>query len=287
MANYKKRVSATKKKPVSKKKTRTKKDPAFNRRVSNEPLRKQLDTLVKEANTRLKRLNDLGYDTRAVAEAQRTMVSIHRETNQLFTSKLSRMRDIQREFARVNTFLADYTSLAEGAEVFEGDMNRFFQKGMQAPKLFGGEFEGGYNSEEITYNRAKRVFDIYHRILEDAGGWERVVGIFRNPNTKIEYGSEVVINEIYDMVDQGFSTEQAILRVRNMVNRAQDMYKEMATKQSLNVDYGRLSNKADPILLMKLNDYRHMDRDLINNPPIEIHDAYGRPTKVGARKRRQ
>lgn len=285
MANRKKYQPATKKSSPKPKKSRKRKDPAYNKRVSNEPLRKQLEVLVNQANKRLERLTRMGYDTRAVAEAQRTMVSVHRETGQLFTSKLSRTRDIQREFARVNTFLSDYTSLAEGAENFNADLNRFFKKGMDAPRLFGGQFEDGYNSAEITYNRAQKVFDIYRRVLEVAGGWERVVGIFRNPNTKVEYGSDVLINEIYDMVDQGFNTEDTIFRAWQMVDAAQNMYDEMATKQASNVDYGRVSTKIDPLLMEKLNNYRKMDRNTVNTHPDDIITRYNmQPIKRGHRR---
>lgn len=204
--------------------------------------RAQLDVLVKEANSRIARLSKMKkVQSRALDEARRT-VPESRKSSEIFTSNLRTEKQINRELSRVMAFLGDYTSLARGAENFTNDLT--------SAGLFGGQYRAnggpGY-SDEVDPVIGEKVFDIYHRVLEVEGGWSRVMAYFKaNSGGLVEYGSENLINAIYDMVSNfGTSdkaTEKIINRASSMIEDMISVYQEMATKQRSGVDYGFLGN---------------------------------------------
>lgn len=230
----------------SKKKGKTK---ASKRVRPLDPLREQLQVLVAEANKRANKLIDNGYESRALEEAKRTLSPSRRaENDTLFKSNLRDKRQINREFARVNAFLNDFTSLSRGAEMYKKTISN-------AASLFGGQWveKTGerYNTDVVSAEDAARVFDIYNRVIEQGGGWERVVGFFRDPNTKIAFGSDVLIAQIYDMVVQNdvtshvFSDEEIMTRAMMLVNQAEKQYDKMAMLQRTNKDYGKIGSDDD------------------------------------------
>ena len=205
--------------------------------------RQQLDILVKEANSRVDRLANMKrVQSRALDEARRT-VPESRKSDDLFTSELRTEAQIKRELSRVMAFLGDYTSLARGAEDFTEDLT--------SAGLFGGQYRAnggpGYDDSVVDPEVGDKVFDIYHRVLEVEGGWSRVMGYFKaNSGGLVEYGSENLINAIYDMVSNfGTSdraTEKIINRATKMIDNMINSYKDMAVLQRSGVDYGFLGN---------------------------------------------
>lgn len=221
-------------KATARKKARTgRKTTSTKRAGSNASLRAELKIMVDEANRRLNSILKYGSQSRALDEAMRTRVKAHKDSGDLFRADFSRTRELNREFARVNAFLSDYTSFARGAEDWTEHLT--FD--------FGGQYSKGYDTSSIHHKRAERVFDLYHRIIEYAGGWDRAVGMFKKGDTKLEYGSDVLINMLYEMTVHGYDNEDILSRAWTMLDAQMDLYKELAEKMRNNVDYGPI-NKA-------------------------------------------
>lgn len=205
--------------------------------------RAQLQVLVDEANARVDRLAGMKrVESRALEEARRT-VPESRKSDNLFTADLRTEGQINRELSRVMTFLGDYTSLARGAENFT--------ENLISAGLFGGQYRAnggsGYNEDVVDPEVGDKVFDIYHRVLEVEGGWSRVMGYFKaNSGGLVEYGSENLINAIYDMVENFGTSDKAtgkiIKRATKMIDDMVQSYQEMATRQRSGVDYGFLGS---------------------------------------------
>lgn len=212
---------------------------------SLDPLRAQLEVLVKEANKRVKKLSDRGLGSRALLEAQRSFkrMSSRDESEGLFKSDLKTRRQINREFARVHEFLNDYTSTIQGARN-DRDIKMDHLKGAFGAQ-YKEEYGVNYDKSRINDEKAKLAFVIYRRVLERVGGWERAVGVFQGKESLIGYGSEVLITNIYDMVDQGISTANILNLGESMVNAAIKNYETMAEKMISNYDYGIIIDDED------------------------------------------
>ena len=227
-----------------------------------DPLREQLNVLVQQANERVQQLVDRGIQSRALEEAKRSLKRMPTRVDDeqmgvIFRSDLSNRAQINRELARVHSFLNDYTSTSSGAYDFESKLKKY--KG-----AFGGEWEAEYGKRyditRIEEEKAKLAFDIYRRVIERAGGWERAVGIFQGKESLIGYGSENLIIAIYDMVDNisvgktigdTFISDETDRR-DFIVNRGFDIidagikaYNEMASKQVADFDYGIVFDDED------------------------------------------
>lgn len=208
------------------------------KRVSLDPLREQLAVLVDQANQRVRELRFLGLGSRALEEANRTQKrKPTRYSDDLpFRADLKRRRDINIEFARVHEFLNDYTSTVEGAGNFENDISRL--RGQ-----FGANWntEGtgkNYNTEIIDDETAKKAFEIYRKVIEAAGGWERAVGMLKGKESLIGYGSENLIVNIYDMVENNEDEGDIMTIALRIVDEGIEAYNEMARRQRANYDYG-------------------------------------------------
>lgn len=223
------------------------------------PVREKLAVLTAEANARANALIASGTESRALYEAQRTLLPSHAEKyGELFTANLPRSRDINRELARVQAFLTDYTSMIGGAKDFSDGLTH---------ELFGGQFraDGGYgaNPQYVTKQQADLVFEIYHKALEAKGGWERVIGYLRAYNTGlVDYGSEQIINAIYDMTEgikeENIAEEYGLQSVTPddyrdaLINKAEDLiqsmmdqYEAISELQRKSEEYGILEPDAD------------------------------------------
>lgn len=227
-------------------------------RKSLGPLRLKLKALVDEANKRIQALFSAGSHSKALEEATRTQLKSRRSHDTLFEWDLPRTRDINREFARVQAFLSDYTSTPLGSEAFG--------KGMQRG-LFGGQFrkDGGYGADptQIDKETAERVFDIYHKAIDTKGGWERVMGYLKASHTGlVDYGSEELINAIYDMFEQGTMEEASIAlgrvavdsedydsyiqaKAELLIQEMIDSYDRISEMERAGVDYGLLESATE------------------------------------------
>lgn len=222
-------------------------------RAKRRPLdkaREKLGVLVEQANRIYMRQQERGEISIGMLEAQRTRVKVHQETGQMFTADLKRTRDINRELGRVMTFLTSYNQIYGG--VNPDDISH-------ETGLFGAQWRGdggkGYDESRVSKEDADMVFDIYHRVIEAGGGWERVIGYFRlmNPGI-IDYGSENLINSIYDMVqNKDFlnigpddSVEgEIIARSLDMINTMRDTYETLAELQRSGNDYGSIMTEKE------------------------------------------
>ena len=223
----------------------SKKKSNYKKPHSLDPLREQLQVLVDEANARVKELQDAKLQSKALDEAIRSRLKSWGEDYPMFRADLPRTRDIKRELSRAQAFLTDYTSTVEGAKAFSGGLTH--ESG-----LFGGQWRkvgmDGYNEDVVSKEDADLTFSVYHRAVEMAGGWERVIGYFRaNNNGLIDYGSEQLINMIYDMVlnqreaDEGVLLEQTYNYIEDMIH----LYEDLSAKQRAGVDYGELVEDPD------------------------------------------
>ena len=225
------------------------------------PLRAELNVLTSQANALVAELRASGYaeDSRALAEAERTAIRFHTE-DQLFTANLPRSRDIGRELARVREFLTDTTSTVEGTQRELYGLNQ---------SLFGGQYraDGGYgaNPAFVTKEQAERVYEVYKKALETQGGYQRVMGWLRAKyNGLQDYGSENIINAIYNMVTNtsdnaiaaampdwksrgGITEEDRIdywaLKASDMISDMIEEAQRISDLQQMGLDYGILPSK--------------------------------------------
>lgn len=199
---------------------------------SLDPLREQLRVLVNQAN---KRANDIliaGKPSRAMEEARRSWSRLRSraEDDELFKSELKTRKQINREFARVHAFLNDYTSTLTGAEDLLTDMTRL--EGSWKEGVF--KDNSGVRDEDIS----SKTFEIYRKVVEAAGGWERAVGLIQGKEGLIGYGSENLINNIYDMVENNYDEEEIMVIALEQVEAGIAAYEEMSSKQVADYDYG-------------------------------------------------
>lgn len=207
-------------------------------RPTLQPLRDELEVLVNQANERAKLLIENEKPSRALLEAQRSWANIPSRANDdvLFRSDLKTRRQIDREFARVHEFLNDYTSTWEGARKLEtnlSDLSGSFGANWNMSGL--GE---NYNTEIIDEEKAKKAFSIYRKVLEAAGGWERAVGFIKGKESLIGYGSENLINNIYDMVENEYNEDDIMTIALEQVESGIQAYEEMSKRQVADYDYG-------------------------------------------------
>ena len=207
-------------------------------KISLNPLREQLKILVDTANERVDMLLNSGVESRALYEAQRTLKIQTSRTgdDMLFRSDLKTRKQINREFQRVHTFLNDMTSTSQGAENFGTDLARL-------TGAFGGQWKEStgenYDTSRVDKETATRTFDLYRRVIERAGGWERAVGLFQGKESLVGYGSENLIIAIYDMVENSQYKDEAIIdRAADLVEQGIKDYQQMAEKQVKDYDYG-------------------------------------------------
>lgn len=195
-------------------------------RVSLDPLREELKVLTDMANERAQQLIESGKNSRALLEAQRTLAAQWtRSQDELFSSNLKTRPQIYREFARVHEFLNDYTSTVEGAGNFETDLNRWT-----------GKWRDDYGEQDLVLR--SNTFEIYRKVIETAGGWERAVGLLQGKEKLTGFGSENLINNIYDMLENNFSEESIKEIALRQIQAGADTYAQMAKNQRLNYDYG-------------------------------------------------
>lgn len=204
-----------------------------------DPLRKELNVLVKEANKRVSQLINPNFASRALIEAQKSLAPSRRDDDVLFRSDLKNRRQLTREFARVNKFLNDWTSFSEGAEAFTSEF--YTMKG-----VWGGQFgDDHFDKTKLNEDFARKAFEIYDRVIEVGGGWDRVIGFFRDENSKVQFGSEVLLNAIYDMIDNNMSDEDIYKRSFALVEQALRSFDKMAVLQRTNIDYGAIIPNED------------------------------------------
>lgn len=239
----------TKKQVTKPKKARSKrvveKGPDLRRTL--DPLREMLSELVNQANERVSNLRDEGLEksSKALDEAQRSFNRLRsrKGEDELFRANLKTREQINREFARVHTFLNDYTSTPEGVTDIVSNISLL--KG-----AFGGSWKKttgeNYDTTRVNKDIADEAFSFYRRVLERTGGWERAIGIIQGHETLAGYGSENLIIAIYDMVTKAregkFDYENIIDTISDVIETGLHKYAMLASKQLSDEDYNLIFN---------------------------------------------
>lgn len=164
-------------------------------------LREQLSSLAQKAN---KRASQLAGSSMALKEAQRTLPKSRRGDNNLFTGDLRTLKQMKKEYARIQQFMSDWRSTPQGEKFYEDERGTWEKyKG-----AFGGQwlkkYGETYNKELISEDMAIKAFELYDRLVEEYQGEDRARMLWNKDAGKISYGSENMIAAIYDMVSQGF-----------------------------------------------------------------------------------
>lgn len=197
-------------------------------------LRSQLKQLVNKANRRAKALKSRKIESRALLEAQRTYKR-RDKSGELFKSELRTREQILNEFARVNQFLNDYTSTVKGARRAE----KHILENLKG--AFGSEWNAiygvNYDKSRINDESAKEAFRLY-RLLQEEFTWTRIAGVFKGKEGLVGYGSEVLINYLYDMVVSNSRTATIMEKARQMIEDAEKRLDLMARRQVLDEEYG-------------------------------------------------
>lgn len=248
------RKSSVKKPTVKKPKISKPTAKSSKKRQSLQPLREQLSVLTERANILVDKLIQSNKPSRALFEAQRTFRRLRSRKGQsnLFTSELKDRRQINREFARVQAFLGDFTSTVAGASNFDTDLAELI--GAFSFTKYRGLFDN------LDQDILPTVFDLYRRVVEAAGGWERAVGLFKDKESLIGFGSEVLINNIYDMVDNGMESSDIIAVALDMINSAHEDYERMAALARSNYDYGIVFDDEETTARRKYFEKKFMRR---------------------------
>lgn len=199
---------------------------------SLQPLREQLSLMAKEANERASRLTTSNL---ALKEAKRTRPQSRKNDDVLFRGDIRNYKDLQKEYARITTFMSDWRSTEEGDEFYE------------AKEKYKGAFGGNwlakygetYDKSRINEESAKAAFDLYHRLTE-LEPEEKIKMLWSKDSSKISYGSENMIIAIYDMVIQGSQQEDIIAKARELIAKNELEMQGYATSEKLSEDYGQL-----------------------------------------------
>ena len=243
-----KKVRTPNVKPEKKKREKALKEKGPDLRRKLDPLREMLSELVDQANERVSSLRDEGLTSKALSEAERTFARLRsrKGESELFRANLKTRDQINREFARVHTFLNDYTSTPEGVKDVMSNLTRL--KG-----AFGGvwkpETGENYDTSRVDKDIAEEAFSFYRKVLEVTGGWERAIGIIQGHEGLAGYGSENLIIAIYDMVEKArsnkFDYANIIDTAKDIVEKGLHKYAILASKQLSDEDYNLIFNDED------------------------------------------
>lgn len=200
-------------------------------------LRNQLSSLANTANERASRLKG---SSMALKEAIRTLPKSRRSENTLFTGNLRTLKQMKKEYARIQQFLSDWRSTPEGEEYYEDERSSWEQyKG-----AFGGQwlkkYGETYDTSRISEDKALKAFELYDKLVEEFQGEDRARMLWNKDSGKISYGSENMIAAIYDMVEHGYTDESILKWAENKMERNyQELQKQSKFSETIE-DYGVL-----------------------------------------------
>lgn len=225
---------------------------ANKRQTKKERIRNLQHALIPLVEAAYDRISQLTTDSSALKEAFRTMPK-SRKKEQVFRSDLKREKDLQREYARVSSFLTDWASTKEGSDYFYSEKEALLKYGkvrdaegnLISDVAFGGQWLAKtgetYDTDRIDKELAEKAFELYDKLVEEYQSEDRAKMLW-NKDSRVTYGSETMIIALYDMVEQGRSESEimSIARRRMELN-----YIEMQTQNGRfvsNVDYGVLTD---------------------------------------------
>ena len=219
-------------------------------------LRNYLEQRVSQANV-LKEQIDYGmygnFDT-IIDNARRTLPPTRKKDEELFSANIKSEKAMMREIARIDVFEASLRNSAGDnyEEIMTSkltnnmssqieEMRQSFYRG-----AFGGQYmkdnpdHEAYDKSRINDDFAERAFDLYHRLVQKYQS-EDYLRMLWSRDSRVTYGSESVIIAIYDMVSQGYKSDEDIMNkmseeVQTRYEQIQDMDRRFKTKE----DYGKI-----------------------------------------------
>lgn len=244
----------------SKKKTSTKKTSKSTKKKteskSTKELRNYLKSRVEHANKLIDEYGSAVYGNMDMIldNARRTLPPSRKKNTDLFSSDIKSEKSMMREIARIDVFETslrnsagdDYESIMtskltskEESQIEEMRLN--FYKG-----AFGGQYmkenedHEAYDKSRINEDFAEKAFDLYHRLVEKYQS-EDYLRMLWSRDSRVTYGSESVIIAIYDMVSQGYHSDEDIMdkmssEVEKRYREIQDMDRRFKTRE----DYGKI-----------------------------------------------
>lgn len=219
-------------------------------------LRNYLEQRVEQAN----RLADdvdsgiYGNLEDIIANARRTLPPTRKKDEELFTSNIKSEKAMMREIARMDVFETSLrnssndnyeqivsSKLTSGVTSQIEEMRVNFYKG-----AFGGQYmkdnpdHEAYDKSRINEDFAEKAFGLYHRLVEKYQS-EDFLRMLWSRDSRVTYGSESVIIAIYDMVSQGYNSDEDIMD--KMSSEIESRYKEiqdMDRRFKTHNDYNKL-----------------------------------------------
>lgn len=143
------------------------------------------------ANDRYNKLQDAGYYTYAMDTAKQTT---GHEGFGYFTRKKPTKIQLLEEMYAARSFLNDYTSTLEGAEIESRKLSSKQYEGAFGSKWYA-ENGVSYDTSRIDPEKAKVAFKIFREMETEAAS-------FLYANNKSMYDSQNFIQDIYDIVDE-------------------------------------------------------------------------------------
>lgn len=189
-----------------------------------------------------------------LANARRTLPPIRKKDEELFSSNIKSEKAMMREIARMDVFEAalrnssndNYeqivsSKLTSGVTSQIEEMRVNFYKG-----AFGGQYmkdnpdHEAYDKSRINEDFAEKAFGLYHRLVEKYQS-EDFLRMLWSRDSRVTYGSESVIIAIYDMVSQGYHSDEDIMD--KMSSEIESRYKEiqdMDRRFKTHADYNKI-----------------------------------------------
>lgn len=247
MAKKKKKVSATggasisvKSSKKSRKSTKQKKKlTAEQKRAQKEyreSLRRELIERVEEANKRISQLIEEGLSdvSPAFKRAYESLPSYRKGDNaEIFRTDLRTENTLQREIARVDQFLGDWSSSVEGSAYYNTE---------RLKGAFGGQWlaETGetFDTSRIDKDFASIAFSMYDKLAEKYQSEDRLRMLWnKDAHTQ---DSDKLIMALYSMVEEGVSEEDVFQWASTILDRNYSEMLAMSQRQFMSYDYGRL-----------------------------------------------
>ena len=179
----------------------------------------QLGTFIKYANERIDEILASGYYSNSLEK-------IFDENGEYAFSmpKNPTKSDIYRISTQINAFLTSPDATVTGAKLTTQEMSRFYYK---SNKTFGKQDDPSwtYNVKLLDYAKAKLAFSVYRSIESTKAG--AIYG-----ESKLAYGSENLIIDIYDAIES-----QHITDFDELVRTFQDKIDDFIIERNKELDF--------------------------------------------------
>ena len=200
--------------------------------VNLDILRENLGELASTAN---ERASQLSPENQAIKEAVRTLPKSRRGSNELFSGNIRTIKEMRKEYARIQAFLSDWRTTEEG-ETFYNTEKYKGAFGGQWLKKYGETFD----KSRVTEDLAIRAFQLYDRLVEEYQSEDRARMLWNKDSSLISYGSENMIIAIYDMLARDISDERVFEEARRRMDVNYLELQGMKQRSAQKFDYGQI-----------------------------------------------